>query len=366
MSDNLDQALGSLSEQTKKLDMALFFTHGDKDKAKDMIAGTYQDMYAIKAKFSASSMFGAYLMFFSIPFSTLIDSLVLVSKSYEVDDLKSNVNWKTFEKEIDEFIQKGEKDSDFTDKLKRTLEECFTIQIKADRINELKKFIDLEDEIAINRLMKKFVQDKLEFQNINISVDYEQISSLDMELHSISNTKINQSEMQQYKEEKEEKESKKLKVEEKPAEEDELEGKDVQLILKGNLILSPIKGKHISSLLKGDRIKINLDEKNPKAVSIAKAFKAYNEEEKKMQPLPARVVTTRHLQDGGYKIFALIAKGIYAKIMEEEDNIKVAVDFSASWGDEEESTASKNKVQLLIIIFVVFVILVTVVIFLVK
>ena len=63
MPSDLDSAANSLSEQTKKLQIALYYTFGDEDKAKKMVNGTYLDLYVIKGKFSSSSVYGAFVVF---------------------------------------------------------------------------------------------------------------------------------------------------------------------------------------------------------------------------------------------------------------------------------------------------------------
>ena len=205
MNDNLYKAADSLSEQTKKFKIASYYTHGDSGKAKEMLAGSYKDIYAIKVKFSASSIYGAFLCFFSIPYSSLIDSYVIVSQAYGVDDIKTNIGWKVFEKMIEDNLSKGEHDNEYCLKLKDEVSKCFTIQMSTDqRALELKRKLELDDEIAVNRIFKKFIIDKLGFLNVNISVDFEQISSLDMELYSISNKKIDLKEIEGKEEEEKE------------------------------------------------------------------------------------------------------------------------------------------------------------------
>lgn len=358
MSDNIDQAFDTFSEQNKKYDLAIFYTRGDKEKAKDMVSGIYKDLYAVKTTFSASTNFGAYLMFFSIPYCTLIGSYVIVSSSYEIDEIKSSLKWTEFEREIDKQLKKGKSDYELGRKLKDALNLSFTIQMTADqRSVDLRRLIEANDQIAINRLMSNFIQDKLGYQLITINVDYENISSLDMEMYSMSSRKVTQDDIKKVKDEIREREKPKIEI--KTEEEDELKGKDVKLILEGEVILAPIKGKDISTLDVGDRIKINLDSYNPKAVSVARAFKCYNEEEGRLLPVPARIMAKDRLPEGGFKILALIAKGIYVKIIELEEGIKVAMDLTGELNggaDEEESPGGKIQMILIYVIAVLIIV----------
>lgn len=328
--DMLDKAVDSLAEQKKKHDIAMYYTHHDSENAKNMIAGSYKDLYVIKVKFSVSTTYGAFIAFFNMPYCTLMHADVIMSHSYIVDDLKTIVPWQDFEKKMEEINIQGGHDSELTSRMKADLFHTFTIQLGANqRANELKKHLEMNDQITANRIIQKFILDKCGFQNVNPSVDYEQISSLDLELFSVTSKKLDKELLSSESEKKEEGPHVELEEE---SDEDAIDKKDVQLILRGSLILSPIKGKELSAVEVGDKIKVTMDNANPKAVTVAKAFKAYDDG--KILPVTGRVVSIRHLPDGGYKIFCIIAKGIYIKIEEEEEGIKIAAEV------REESAGS--------------------------
>ncbi len=345
----------SLSEQKKNLNIALYYTHGDQESAKNMLMGSYKDLYVIKARFSASTTFGVFLLFFNIPYGSLANFFVIISHSYSIEKIKTNVDWRAFEKNIDNASKTGAHDNELTIKMKDELLTAFTVKMGVDqRANELKKHLELNDEITVNRIFKKFINDKFGFQNIDLSVDYEQISSLDMELYSITSRKIDPEKIDN---KEEGKNNDAPVIEALDDEVDDLSGKDVQLILDASLVLSPIKGKSIASITLGDRLRISLDSANPKAVTVAKAFKAYNEEGH-ISPIPARLVSIKHLPDGGYKLLCLIANKIYARIQEEEENIKVAVEES---GDSGKSGAESSKMPIIIIFTIVSIIIIAII-----
>jgi hypothetical protein len=226
----------------------------------------------------------------------------------------------------------------------------------SQRSIELRKLIEDDNQIAINRLMSKFIEDKMMYQVSNINVDYESISSLDMELYSISSRKVSPDDIKRMKDEIKAREGLKDKIEN--VEDKELSGKDVKLVLAGKIILAPIKGKDIGSVAVGDKIKVHLDSNNPKAVSVAQALKYFNEEERIIHSIPARVVSKEHISDGGYKITCLIAKGIYVKIVEEEENIKIAVDSIDDINRNESVDDSPNKKIQMILIYVIAVLII--------
>ena len=63
MQNDLNEAANVFSEQTKRLQIALYYTYGDEDKAKKMINDSYRDLVVIKGKFSSASVYGAFLLF---------------------------------------------------------------------------------------------------------------------------------------------------------------------------------------------------------------------------------------------------------------------------------------------------------------
>jgi hypothetical protein len=345
--DNLQSATDNLADQTRKLDIAAFYTSGDIDKARQMLAGSYKDLYAIKGKFSSSSVYGLFLIFFNHVNMTFNNRIYgIVSNSYVIDDVKTNQNWRSFEKQIEQLLKQGEHDdvlaSQIRDELLRGLDFKFA--------NEIKKVMQAGDEIALNHQFQKLAQDRFGFQQMKVSIDFDSTTSLDVELNSISSKKIDANELKRAEEET---------PEEKPKSQldDALQGKEVKLILEGNVILSPIKGKDIGEVVVGDRVRIRLNDDNPKSVSLAKAFNAYDGE--KIAPITGRVVSIRHQSTGGFKIFAIVAKGIYIRIDEEEESIKVAMDpavaaqaaASATTPANEGSQFSMPLVILLVIVF---------------
>lgn len=353
MSDQLQSAADSLAEQTRKLDIAIYYTHGDMEKAKQMVAGSYKDLYALKVRFSSSSMYGVFLLFFNAVYSKLNNVYVLVSPSFTIEDIKTNINWHQFEHIIREHYDQGEHDGVLCNHAREELSSGFSLEFS----NDLRRLIENNDAISINHKFKKYIEDRLGFQQIRISVDYEPVSSLDMELNSTSAPKLNQQDIDEARSRASDKKEEGVK-EKKTDTEDPLAGKEVKLILNGSLILSPIKGVDISELEVGDRIKLKILDKGSKAVQVAKAFNAYDEENKAFSAIPGRIVSKKHTIREGYHIFVIVAKGIYVKIIEEEENIKVAVDDAdraqraTAAAEEDKSTISLPLLIILIIIFI--------------
>ena len=127
MAENLDSAVNSLSERTKKYDLALYYTHGSEERAKQMISGSYKDVYVVKVKFTSSTIYGAFMFFFNGPYSNLTSEIHILSNSFAVDDIKSNIPWREFEKQIDENLKLNEHDDVFGNQLKEALQNNFVM-----------------------------------------------------------------------------------------------------------------------------------------------------------------------------------------------------------------------------------------------
>ena len=135
MPDELNNAVDSLAEHTRKLEIATHYTYGDAEKAKQMVAGTYKDIYAIKGKFSSTSLYGAYLIFFNVPHSMVNSIYIVLSNNYQVNEIKTNRGWRNFEKEITAQRNQGEHDDVFANQLRDEIMAGFTMQFS----NDLKK-----------------------------------------------------------------------------------------------------------------------------------------------------------------------------------------------------------------------------------
>lgn len=347
MTNELETAATNFSEQAKKLQIALYYTHNDQDKAKKMLNDTYRDLIVLKGRFSSASVYGAFIIFFSSVYMKVMNSFALVSKSFELADMKTSMDWRNFEKQLDNILKKGGMDEVFTAQVKENISKGLTIQ----ELTKLLNLISINDAIAVNHSFQKFLSDVTGFQNIELSLDYESVTSLAMELHSITGMKIPPAELARG--QMDEKSKQEVKVEKI---DDGLAGKEVKLMLNGALILSPIKGKDIAKLAVGDRIMISIIDKNPKSVDVAKAFNAYDSEGN-MKPIPGRIVSLK--RDDYLHIMAIVAKGIYMKIIEEEENIKVAMDPAyynqASKNEPEDKGSSKTMMVVLSLVFVVLV-----------
>ncbi len=356
MSEQLDSAVSSLNEQTKKMNIALYYVNGDMQKAKQMVAGNYRDIYALKCVFTSSSLNGGFLVFYNHMQLKVFNVYVIVSPSYNVKSINSNDDWKLFEKEISEVLAMGEHD----DVLCRTLRDKISSSFSVMFIADLNKFLTNNDDISLNRLFQKLIQDALGLQRVECRFFNQLISSLEMELNSTSTRKLDKQTIEGQQEAAQAAQTETAKEETKEPQAG-IDG--VKLVINCGLILSPIKGKDISKLVAGDRIRINIVDNNPKAITVAEAFGAYREG--KFSPISGRIKSIEMVPDSGYVIYVVIAKGVLGKIVEEEDNIKVAMDpsyYVESAGEEE----AKSNLPVIMVVLTAIAIAIIVILALLK
>lgn len=355
--EQLDSAMNSLSEQSRKVNIAMHYTNGDMEKSKLMVAGKYNDLIILKGKFSSSSLYGAFILFFNVAYSNLTDSVFSVSPDYELSGMNNNQDWKIYEKDIIEYKDKkdtGRVNSDFKDKF----EKGFTLTFS----KELAKFLKKDDTTQVIHLLQKYIQESSGLKRLDLSLDYQAASSLDMELESKTTRKLDKKITDQKKKEKEEAE----KASKAPEDAEPEVGKNgIKLIANSTLVLSPIKGKHISKISQGDRVMVTMVDVNNQTIQVAKAFNSYDEENGTIKSVPSRVMRIDYIEGVGYKIYTVIAKGILAHIVEEETNIKVALDpaFVVSSAQTEDDSNSKFNLPVIIGLVAAILISIAVVVF---
>jgi hypothetical protein len=347
VSDEINNTGGSAEDPDYRTSIALFYTGGDVQKAGEMLDGTYRDIHALKAYFTSATLSGAFIIFYNIKHLKLVDSFVHVTSGVAGKNPDPGLSWWEFEKAVNNAVRNEEHD----DILGRTLRDGITRSFSIGFITDLNKYLENEDDISLNRLLQKVVQDSLGLQRVEMKVLAESTTSLDVEIKSLTTRKLDRQTL----------ETQKMNaagqvraIEGEAASNVPREGVDgVKLILKASFILSPIKGKDVAKLQVGDRIRINLVDRNPRAVSVAKAFNAYDEQNNKFLPVNARIKQIEKIEGNGTEIYALLAKGVLARIVEEEDNIKVAMDPNYVWQVEENAESKANIAGLMVVLLII-------------
>jgi hypothetical protein len=325
-------------ELDRKMAIALYYVNGDEERAKHMVEGNLKDICAIKGRFNSTANTGSFILFYNhmIPFLTHV--FILVTSAHTPHGVKTKSDWRGFEKFINEGRGKA-----YDELLTKTIKDKIQMKFSLHIMKELNAFIEGNELVAMNRFFQNLLQDIIKQQKIDVTVDYEMISSLVMEMESISSKKIDLEAIAQNKEKK----IAGLEEVVKQSEDEFQVGRDdVKIILKCALILSPIKGKDISTVLPGDRIRLSIVERGPKAVSVAELMQAYVNGQ--FLPVAGTVKLAKYEVGTGYIIYAEIIKGVIAKVIEAESNIKIATDMEEEKRMEEDARSYRHLIWIVI------------------
>lgn len=322
-----------MSTQQRDLEIALYYTDYDMDNAKAMVLGEYKDQYALKGVFYSATLRGAFLIFFNVFRQSSSNIYFALSSASSIDTLDPETPWQDFESTLVEIYNSEKSDPIQTSQILNLLLPSMNFEFN----KEIRKYLGSEDVTMVNFRFKKLLEDKLGIQQVQLTLALEALSSLDMELMSISSEKLDLDSIKKKRSAGESKLSEIIDFTRKI--DDPLEGQDVQLLLNGSLVLSPIKGKNVTDLVEGDEVKVTISEKSQRAVEIGRVFNVYDDKTGTFAPIRGRVfINTRNKNDN--EIYVSIAKGIFVKAVEEE-NVKIAV--VVSYGQEKNEDVKKKK-----------------------
>jgi len=98
-----------------------------------------------------------------------------------------------------------------------------------------------------------------------------------------------------------------------------------------------VRGRYINEVSIGEKIKVQLIKKDEISLKVAKVLNALTEEGE-MLPIKGRIKEKLPLDKKGFIIYALVAKNVLAKIVEEE-NVKIEMDSQAVEQKPEQGEA---------------------------
>ena len=311
---------GSIGEKAKRIEISLRFTDGDTEKAKLMASGGLADITAVKGKFLVADqdISGFFLAFFNVAgeYIAAIKSVV-VSNNSIFSRIRIFDDWKSHYKNIVAY-QKGEDKID---------SEKFDSDMLGSFIN-VDIFPDVQKENLdyISSTVPDLIKASFNSSSVKCQIDLEKTSSLELVLMGIDIMVPSPGEDKQGDgRESEGKSVPETAFEKKLA---DIESR-AQFVVEGNCVLSPVRGKLIADISSGERIYVLLPSKDSVSQKILDAYKARNADGSPL-PVIGRVMekipneTTK-----GCILYVLVAKGIYAKIIEEE-NVKIQTELSAA------------------------------------
>lgn len=348
---------GNINEKAKRIEISLKYTNGDMDKAKLMASGGLLDITAIKGKFIIADK-GKEVSGFFFAYFNVIEEYIAAVKSVIVSNnsLFSRIRifdeWKSLYKNMVAY-QKG----DDTVNSEKFNSDMLTSFIRVDVFPDVQK----ENLDYLSSVIPDMIKESLGNPNVKCQIGLEQTSSLELSLMGID-IMVPAPE--------EEVKGEPQGVDTKPVTESpferrlaEIESK-AQYIVEGSCLLSPVRGKLIAEIVPGERIFVVLPGKDPVSQKILDAYKARNSDGSPL-PVVGRVVekvpneTTK-----GVILYVLVAKGIYAKLIEEE-NVKIQTELTASSmkGENTPEENEKNKIYnwILYAVFTLLIILLIVI-----
>lgn len=342
----------SVSEKAKKIETALKYTAGDMEKAKFMAAGKLQDVVAVKGKFVIPdhSQSGAFIAFINIAQEYIASvKSVLTTNTATYSRIRIFDDWKSLYKNI----QAYETGSDASDSGMVT-GSLLDLMIKRDVFPDVQK-MNLEYlSVALQDMIKEiFKSDKAKCQ-----VDLEKTSSMDVELIGIEIMVPDASAPQEAPRESSEQEMKKTADTPFRKKLTEIESK-ASFIVEGCCILSPVKGKPISEVSSGERILVSLTSGDPVSEKIIDAYKARDHEGKPLPVIGRVIEIVSNEESKGVILYVLVAKGIYAKILEEEPvRIQTEMTHIAATNGNSEDDIKETGNWVTILVSVLFVLLI--------
>jgi hypothetical protein len=331
----------SLNEKARQIDQCLKYTGGDLGKAKAMVAGQYQDVSVIKGRFhipeiGQSGMFLVFVNIFDEYISALqtlvVQSVSLFTKTRIFDDWKTLYgDWKN--------SSAGTSDSSFEESLMGGL-------ISSDVFPEVQDR-NIDD---LTRKMNGIISGIFEGKTAQVQVELDSTTSLAMELAGVRIDLPGDSGDDRGK-----------PVEKSSIDESmELIEKEARYVVEGRNLIAPVNGKDINEVVPGDRIMVLLSKNNAVSLKILTILEALDNDGNEM-PIKGRVRAKLSLGKDGFVLYALVAKGVLAKIIEEEKNVKIRLAVDG----ETAKAGKKNDGNLIILMSIIvgIIILASVVLF---
>ncbi len=301
----MTEQFDSLGEKTKQVDIAMKYTRGDIIKAKDMVSGQYLDIMVVKGKFHVEKkgLSGVFLAYFNYMQEYIANvTCIISSKATLFEKTRIFDDWKSMSRDLQAFKES----SDIVDSQNFTY---FLIDsfVGYDVFPDVKER-NLDD---LTKTVTEIIGKSFNADSVKCQIELESTSSLAMDLAGVK-IDVPGSEGQG--------------TVEVVAEDDRLRiiESEAKYIVDGTAVLSPVKGKNVSDLISGDKIRVILTGKDMVSEKILRLLNAYDAEGARL-PITGRIKAKVPLDKNGFILYALVAKGVLVKILEEE-NVKLMLD----------------------------------------
>jgi len=323
----------TLSNNDPRIQAALEFTGGDEEKAKQMISGDYLDIRIIKGKYALSEVgyYGNYMVFMNIETNTFLNvSLISYFDKTFFEDFNPVISWKEYYKTC-ERIAGSTSLVDVADLIPHLVASL----VGYDIVTDLRTQDEANASATVSDILSRFYASN-KIENV---LHIEATTSLELQDERIPIKKIDAKREQ----------ADAAPVDTRP----EIE-KKATFVVEAKAIVSPLKGKIVNDLKKGDRIILLLVNRDGASLKIAEALGALDEERNYL-PIKGRLVEKVPVEKIGYYLYCAIAKNALAKIPEEGNvQIEVAEDTPAvnTENVEKEKKSSDKSLMLYIVLLI--------------
>lgn len=342
----MSEQFDSLNEKTRLIEMSMKYVDGDMEKAKAMAAGQYLDNVAVKAKFfmQQSGKSGMFFAFFNIfdEYISYVESVVVQNDSI-YEKVRIFDDWKSLFSDMNAYKQGG----DFLD-----MNNLPDLLIDGMVERDIFPYVQESNLDELTRNIQLILKQVLEEMNVQCQVEIEPTSSLAMELGGIPLVTPHGSEAAQ---------------EETSApdipEETEFERRirtieeEANFVVEGTSIVAPVKGKYINDIQVGEKLMVLLPGKDPVSRKILSVLHAVDSDGR-ISPIKGRVKEKVSMEKSGYILYALVAKGVLARLTEEE-NVKIRMET----GEETAAPEKESKIIYLMIFLLLLIIIAGIVLF---
>jgi len=293
----IEKAIDEFEQEQKKIEIALEIAGGNLEKAKKLVSGEIKDIAVVKCRFFEDDvkLFGGFIIFINIE-SKLIERCFAII-TFDTGLLKTTPygKWSEFENNIIDLQWKGKHLATQSQELKSNLEASFAFEY----MNTFVELLQVNNEKKITEILRKIIIQTLNLETIRMEVGIEFINKFFMKYEGKNiDEKIE--------------ETKEETTEEKKEEESYI--KEGEILLEGELEISPIRGINISKLEPGMEILVKLSDNTPQARYFINVLNAHDG--KKILPVKALVRYVNYDETYGYLVIAELGPGIVVKCLE--------------------------------------------------
>jgi len=292
----------SFKDVNKQIEIAKKYTRGDILKAKDMVSGQYQDIMVVKGKFlvEEKGLSGLFLAFFNYIQEYIANvSAIISSKPVLFEKTRIFDGWKTLFNDLASFRESSD-----------IIESQNFTYFLADSFVGYDVFPDVQEHNLddLTKIMIEIISKSFNARSVKCQIEFEPTNSLVLDTAGVKISVPG---------------AESLDIKEIVEEDDRIKKieSEAKFIIEGKAVIAPVQGKNANDLVPGDKIKIMLPGKDMVSEKILRLLNAYDNNGERL-PVTGRIKANVPVEKTGYIIYAFVAKGVLAKIYEEE-NVKI-------------------------------------------